>query len=154
MQASLTTPEALADQRIIAQQVFATMVDMELTPCDGHSPMDDLNQVAAVLRYTEPCAGAMLIECSPALAFTFASRLMSIDRPSSVDADVVDAMGEMVNMIGGNLKALMPEQTRISAPQVLRPGEKEALLAVSRRISRVCFAVGLDHCCVSLIEAA
>jgi chemotaxis protein CheX len=154
MQASLATPESLADQRTIARQVFETMVDMELTPCDRHLETEDPDVVGAVLRYSGPSDGAMLIECSPALAFTFAARLMAIERPSSVDADVIDAMGELVNMIGGNLKALMPEQTCISAPQVLQPGEREALMAVSRRLTRVCFTAGLDHCCVSLIEPA
>jgi chemotaxis protein CheX len=154
MQASLATPESLADQRTIAQQVFSTMVDMELTPCSRHLEANDPDAVASLLRYTAPSEGAMLIECSPALAFTFAARLMSIARPSTVDADVIDAMGELVNMIGGNLKALMPEQTHISSPQVLQPHEREALLAVSRRLTRVCFTSGLDHCCISLIEPA
>jgi chemotaxis protein CheX len=152
MQASLATPESLADQRTIAQQVFETMVDMELTPCDPEA--EDPDAVVSVLRYSEPSEGAMLVECSPGLAFTFAERLMAIERPSSVDADVIDAMGELVNMIGGNLKALMPEETCISAPQVLQTGQREALMAVSRRLTRVCFRAGLDHCCVSLIEPA
>jgi CheY-specific phosphatase CheX len=154
MQASLASPEALADQRTIAQQVFATMVDMELNPCDRHLETSESDSVVSILHYSEPSKGAMLVECSPALAFTFTARLMSIKRPSSVDADVIDAMGELVNMIGGNLKALMPEETCISAPQVLQSGERDLLLAASRRLTRMCFTAGLDHCCVSLIEAA
>jgi hypothetical protein len=77
---------------------------------------------------------------------------MSIELPTELNPDVIDAMGELVNMIGGNLKALMPEETTISAPHVLTGKERETLLALRQRISRVCFSVGHDHCCVSLLE--
>jgi chemotaxis protein CheX len=152
MQPSLTTPESLADQRIITQQVFETMVDMEAAPCEAHSPGAEMNAIASLLEYSEPCEGEMLIECSPNLAFHFTSRLMSIELPTELNPDVIDAMGELVNMIGGNLKALMPEETTISAPHVLTGKEIETLLALRQRISRVCFSVGHDHCCVSLLE--
>ena len=155
MQASLASPESLANQKTIAQEVFLTMVGIELEPCEVHPDAvgEGADAIISMLRYSDPSAGAMLIECSPALAYSFTARLMSINRPTSLDADVTDAMGELVNMIGGNLKGLMPEETRVSIPHVLESGERDALLAASTRVSRVCFCAGREHCCVSLLEA-
>ena len=45
---------------------------------------------------------------------------MSIDMPSSVDADVCDAFGELANMIGGNLKAVLPSKVEISMPSMVQ----------------------------------
>jgi chemotaxis protein CheX len=152
MQAWLETPESIADQRMIAEQVFETMVDMELTPVEEHLVGTEVNAIAALLHYSGPWQGAMLIECTLGLALTFTARLMSIERPAAVDADVLDSMGELVNMVGGNLKGLMPEETCISTPKVISPGELDDLLGVYKRVSRVCFNVGGEHCCISLVE--
>ncbi|HEY8719385.1 chemotaxis protein CheX [Pengzhenrongella sp.] len=37
-----------------------------------------------------------------------------------VEADLVDAFGEIANVVGGNLKALLPVQGRLTMPQVSR----------------------------------
>ncbi len=34
------------------------------------------------------------------------------------DAEIGDALGEMANIVGGNVKALMPEPSVLSLPQV------------------------------------
>ena len=65
----------------------------------------------------------MMLECVLPLAFDFTSRLMSVPLPTTVDADVCDSLGELVNMFAGNFKALMPPETGISTPSVVRlPG--------------------------------
>jgi len=154
MQAWIATPESIADQRMIAQQVFETMVDIELIPAEQHLAEAEIGAISSVLRYTGPCEGVMLIECTRGLAFTFTARLMSIDLPEEIDANVLDSMGELVNMIGGNLKGLMPEETSISTPVVMLDSERDALLASSKRLSRVCFNAGAEHCCVSLLTSS
>ena len=154
MQASLTAPESLADQRTIVEQVFATMAGIELTPCDEPPPPTG-PVVATGLAFTAPSEGSILVECSPGLAFQFTSRLMAIQPPVGLDDDVADAMRELANMIGGNLKGLMPEETCVSIPRVLEAEELAELTRSGGRLSRICFSAGdggEEHCAISLFE--
>ncbi|HVD28484.1 MAG TPA: chemotaxis protein CheX [Mycobacteriales bacterium] len=52
------------------------------------------------------------------LARTAASAMF--DRPAEAltDDEVADALGELTNMIGGNLKSLLPGPSRLSMPAV------------------------------------
>ncbi len=153
MQASLATPESLADQKVIVQQVFETMVNLPLLACAADA-LPQAGTVASLLEFTDPSAGAILVECTPGLAYLFTARLMSIKPPDSVDEDVADAMRELANMVGGNLKGLMPEETRVGIPRLLGPEEADALALNAARLSCLCFSLGDEHCYVSLFAAA
>ncbi len=51
--------------------------------------------------------GAVLLECDRRQACRFAGRFLSMDPPETVDDVVRDVLGELANMIGGNLKCIL-----------------------------------------------
>jgi len=55
--------------------------------------------------------GAILLECDRRQACQFAGRFLSLDPSDTVDDVVRDVLGELVNMIGGNMKCVL---TRVS----------------------------------------
>ena len=63
---------------------------------------------------------------------------MSVPMPTTVDADVCDSMGELVNMIAGNFKALMPAETGISIPSVVRGRDYVLQMRGSKTLSQDC----------------
>lgn len=72
----------------------------------------------ALIRIAGDWNGAVTLEMSSETA-TSAARLML--EADDVDPDeVADAVGELVNIIGGNLKSLLPTRSRLSLPQVTR----------------------------------
>ena len=160
MQASLIEPESLADQRTIVEQVFETMVGIGLESCEADHLSPALSSgaanpsIASLLTFTAPCEGSILVECSPGLAFLFTARLMSIKPPVSLDEDVADAMRELANMIGGNLKGLMPDETCVSIPRVLTPSELVDLFETNEVLSQICFSAlsGTEQCSVRLLQ--
>lgn len=147
----MMTPESLADQSSIAQQVFLTMADMEIAPTLDHTSAGPV--IASILKYSEPSVGTILLECTPSLAYAFTARLMHVPTPESLDDDVRDAMGELANMIGGNLKGLMPEETCVSTPSVLGETDRQQLLQNNHRLSRVCMTGLAGHLCISLLAS-
>lgn len=151
MQPLMMTAESLADQFSIAQQVFLTMANMDLTLSPDYGPIEPA--IASILKYSKPSEGTMLLECTPSLAYAFTARLMQVPTPESFDDDVRDAMSELANMIGGNLKALMPEETCVSIPSVLTERERQELLKLNYRFSRLCMAGQDGHLSVSLLGA-
>ena len=96
-------------------------------------------------------ADGTLISDEHTLAFEFTSRLMSVPPPSSVDADVCDSMGELVNMIAGNFKALMPAETGISIPSVVKGRDYLLQLRGSKALSQIVFRTELGEFCLTLM---
>lgn len=151
MLAALVTPECLEDQTAIVQNIFATMVDMEMHPTRAAVSFDQA--VSSALYFEQASQGVILVECSEDLAYVFTSRLMSIDRPSSVDDDVADSMAELANMIGGNLKGLMPAETHISMPVLLERESVPAVIGRRTLLTRLLFTGDHGLCRISLFDA-
>ncbi|TNM44209.1 chemotaxis protein CheX [Nocardioides albidus] len=63
--------------------------------------------------------GAVTVELDEALARRLTTQMLDLpadEAPS--DSDVADAVGELVNMVGGNVKSLMPGPSVLSLPAV------------------------------------
>jgi CheY-specific phosphatase CheX len=120
MLTELVTPESLEVQVSVAQQAFATLAEMPVFL--SREPASFANEseliFAASLRYLGECNGCLRLECSPAMAYAFTEHLIIGSKPSSLDSDVKDAIGELVNTIGGNLKGLLPAGVRLNTPKV------------------------------------
>lgn len=62
--------------------------------------------------------GNVEVRLSPSLADRLAKEVLQLEAGAPNDADVRDVVGEVANMIGGNLKALLPEPCVLSLPDV------------------------------------
>jgi Chemotaxis phosphatase CheX len=93
----------------------------------------------------------MTLECVLPLAFEFTSRLMSVPLPTTVDADVCGSLGELVNMIAGNFKALMPPGTGISIPSVMRCRDYIPRMRGSKTLSQIVFETECGACSLTLV---
>ena len=87
----------------IVESVFVTMMNLEVCPSrDNLAPAGD--QLTSAVQLTGEWNGAVLLECNRRQACHFAGRFLSMDPPEAVDDDVRDVLGELANMIGGNMK--------------------------------------------------
>jgi CheY-specific phosphatase CheX len=152
-------PEAIIEEHISEQvrivgEVFGVMADIVIerifpSPQAPWPPDEEL--VTAAIYFTEPWKGAMMLECVLPLAFAFTSRLMSVPLPTSVDADVCDSMSELMNMIAGNFKALMPPETGISIPSVVRGRDYILQMRGTKTFSQTAFRTELGEFCLTLV---
>jgi chemotaxis protein CheX len=102
----------------IVESVFATMVNLEVHAYETPwFPNGD--HLTAVLHMAGDWNGAVLLKCDRRQACRFAGRFLSLDPPSVVDDDVRDVLGELVNMIGGNVKCVLPPGMQLSMPSVV-----------------------------------
>ena len=62
--------------------------------------------------------GAVSLQCPTALARKAAAIMFSIKEDEADMEQIQDALGEITNMTGGNLKALLPEPCFLSLPAV------------------------------------
>lgn len=101
----------------IVQDVLATMTQYPAAPsAEPYSPQP--GRATCAIHFVGDWSGALLIECPLPMAFEFTARLMRIPKPIQFDDDVYDALGELANMIGGNLKSVLPKGATLSMPTV------------------------------------
>ncbi len=102
----------------IVEAVFASMIELEVSPCDQKwFPRSDC--LTAAVHLAGDWNGAVLLECEPEQACRWAARFLSIDPPATVNDIVRDVLGELTNIIGGNLKCMLAHEIRLSMPAVV-----------------------------------
>lgn len=102
----------------IVESVFGTMLNLEVS--EGATPwFPSADRLTSALHLAGDWSGAVLLECNRQQACTFAGRFLSMDPPQAVDDDVRDVLGELANMIGGNLKCVLTSGIRLSMPSVV-----------------------------------
>lgn len=62
--------------------------------------------------------GEVALVCSEELAYQVAAHLFEIARDEVTADDIREALGELSNIIGGNLKRLLPEPSHLHLPVV------------------------------------
>lgn len=102
----------------VVESVFGTMLGLEVR-ADETPWSPGADRLTAAVHLTGEWHGAVLVECGPEQACAFAGRLLSVGRPEGVDDVVRDVLGEVANMIGGNLKCVLTRGLRLSMPSVV-----------------------------------
>lgn len=100
-----------------AESVFLSMLGLNVQPIEAELPSTEM--ISGAIYYAGPWKGAALLQCEPGEAYDFTARLMGIPQPEAFDDDVRDAMGEITNIIGGNMKPLLPHGVVLSMPSVV-----------------------------------
>ena len=104
----------------IAASVFSSMLGLEFQerPSLGPYP-ESAHTLTAVVHLAGEWQGAVLLHCLEGQAREFASRFLTMPPPASVDDDVRDVLGELANMIAGNLKCTLRPGIQLSVPCVV-----------------------------------
>src|SRR5579883_3337671 len=110
-----TLPSLLTE---IVASVFETMMNLPVVE-SGEEWRPGGDRLTAGVQLAGPWSGAVLVECGRREACRFTGRFLSMDPPDTVSELVRDVMGELANMIGGNLKCLLTGGIDLSTPVVL-----------------------------------
>ncbi len=107
------------DLEQVVEMVFVTMMGTEAAPAaDGAGGKIPAGAFTAEVRMAGAWEGAVRIDFPATLACRLTASFLGIEEPAGVNADVLDVLGEVANMIAGNLKGLLRPGIRISAPWV------------------------------------
>ena len=135
----------------IVESVFSTMMGLEVSPTDAPwSPSG--NRLTSSVYLTGEWNGAVLFDCNPRQACQFAGRILSMDPPEIVDDDVRDVLGELANMIGGNMKCGMTTGVSLSMPTVMEGRDYDMRICGSQVLERVAFQCAEGHFWVTVLS--
>jgi len=113
---TMVTTVVDGDLEEITRSIWSTLFELTLARADGWHPGGDPT-VTSVVRIDGAWHGAVVFRCPMALAAGLTAAMFRGDGEPSED-DVRDALGELANMMAGNVKALLPEPCGISLPSV------------------------------------
>lgn len=152
MATKIETGALRGDLVSIVQDVFQTMLAMEATPDDQPIGESGTPVVTACMHMSGPWKGAVLLQCHLPAACEFTATLQGIGKPSGADDDVKDAMGELINMVAGNFKAVLGGGIHLSLPVVVEGSDYRFRILGGEETTRVGFQTDAGPVYVSLIE--
>jgi len=101
----------------IVQNIFSTMLNVELVRDAVPVPSDE-EQILGAVQIAGEWTGSVVLSLSPELASETATVMLGLPAGAANEDDVRDVVSELVNMIGGNLKSLLPGPSYLSLPTV------------------------------------
>lgn len=102
----------------VVESVFETMLEIRVTDCQQVN-IDRYWPLSAMIHYVGIWTGAVVLQCEFPLAENFTRQFLRNVLASEIYRDdVKDTLGELVNMVGGNLKAVLPSGVQLSAPVI------------------------------------
>ncbi len=106
------------DLRQIVEDVLLSVTGAGAGDAQPPAPADGPVDVLAGIHISGAWNGSVLVCWSSALAGDTAASMLDVPVGDLTDADLSDAIGEVANMIGGSVKALLPEPSVLSLPMV------------------------------------
>ena len=144
----MTEPEVFCAIRESTAAVFSTMVGLEISPGDPVQQDDPppLNGVMALLGFTGDWVGTGVLYCHERLACRLSSAML-MTQIVEVNNDVLDGIGELANMVIGNVKDRLESivgALAMSVPTVVYGRNFQTRATVHRKWLIVPFQIGDD----------
>ncbi len=140
-----------AELEQIVESVFSSMMGLEVISTEGACPARSGGLTAAVYL-TGTWNGAILAHCFPPAVCRLAGRFLGTPPPDCVDDDVRDVLGEIANMIAGNLKCTMMNGIKLSIPSVVDGCDYSLRLCSGRPVSDLAFETEDGPFWLTLVE--
>ena len=104
----------------LTQDAFRSLAGDELAAggSGGLDPADEAASITSCVHISGTWDGAVAISCSDRLARSVTESMFGMTDGEAGPADIEDAVGELVNIVGGGLKSLLPGPSVLSLPTV------------------------------------
>jgi chemotaxis protein CheX len=138
----------------ITERVWASLVEAPLLPRQPGQPAPGPGSrtFTGCVQITGAWEGAVTVHCSERLARLLTAAMFMVDPDDTSAEEVTDALGELANMVGGNVKALLPEPCRISLPAVADGMDYRLSVPGARPVSAVTWTCNGEPLMVRLLE--
>ena len=139
-----------ADIIEITHSIWETMFALPLEAGSGGTLGSD-PAITGAVHIDGAWEGAVMLQCPRALADRLTTVLFQGDGTPTSD-DVRDAMGELTNMLAGNVKALLAEPSHISLPAVALGADYELSVVGTHPVATVSFTCEGSPFTVTVLE--
>lgn len=120
-----------------AEFAWSTL-NFKITPCSGQSDESSENLVTANIQISGEWQGVVAMSIEHDLAQQLAGKMFSLKEEQVSDQDINDSVSEMMNIIGGNLKSMLPQPNQLALPIVDLKGAR-LNFPFTKQLSQVAF---------------
>jgi len=106
--------------RSIVRAVWSTQIGLDVDDIDGPIQTGDVETLTAAVHITGDFRGGILVECSRVLVRQAAGIMFSLPAEELTADDERDVIGELTNVVAGNIKALVPGTNSLSLPTIVK----------------------------------
>ena len=133
----------MTDEEIlgITRDVWESFTGRTIDVADGQARPGGGDLTVGCVTVTGAWQGSVLLACPAQLARMAAAAMFDLPAEQLDDREVADALGELTNMVGGNIKSLIPGPSRLSMPAVTvgaAPTVKPPRAALVATVSLAC----------------
>ncbi len=140
--------------REFTNAIWTTTLGFEVRHLDELPPAETKDHtLVSCVQFTGAWRGGAVLFCPAEVAREVASAMFEIPVADVSVSDLTDAIGELANMTGGNLKALLPEPTTLSLPSVTEGTEYSVRIPGARLVTAIAFEVLSRPVVVSLLRS-
>ncbi len=127
----------------VTQNVLGTMLHYEALPSEPVAAFETEGCLTGRILINGQWNGSVLFQMSEALATSAAGRLLMMNLDEVGSEDRVDTLAELTNMIGGNIKSIVPGPSSLSLPTVSLGNELSESEEIVERVDLVCEGDGI-----------
>lgn len=139
------------DIQRIAEDVLTSVGDCEAVPAGREAAHDaHTTLVIGQVQITGCWAGSVVVALAERLAQRVTENMLGMSADELAPGDVHDVVGELANMIGGNLKGLLGVGCALSLPSVVEGRDMLLSLPGTHEVDRVALATDAGLCVVTV----
>jgi chemotaxis protein CheX len=138
----------------VVQEIWSSMLGMDAVDAGRQDPsFEQQKALLGFVNFGGAWQGAVFLHCSRELARKVAAGMFGAEPTSLTNEEISDAIGELVNIIGGNLKHLLPPPCHLSVPLVLENKRSRDTAVLGRLVTNVDFVYENETFRVEVVEA-
>lgn len=146
-------PVAEHDIAVLVDEIWMTTLGLptrQVDTVDGRL-MPAGPTLDGIINITGEWQGAVTLQVPKRLAARVASAMFRLDSATPTLEDMQDAVGELTNMTGGNIKGLLPGTCHLSLPTVIEGADYRLRLPGAEVVRQVAFRCEDEPIVVQLI---
>jgi chemotaxis protein CheX len=110
----------------IAQTIWESLIHLPVEPAPAPPEIDGASALRATISFSGAWEGQVHATMSAKLGRRLAAATLQTSASDLLEEDTQDVLKELINMLGGNIKALLPPPCKLSLPQVASVSSTES----------------------------
>jgi chemotaxis protein CheX len=138
--------------RSIVRTVWSTQLGLEILDAEDAVQPSSSPTMTAAIHISGDYHGGIRLECSRAIVRSAASVMFDLPADQLVDDDERDVIGELANVVAGNIKALIPGTNSISLPTIVEGSDYRVSTLDVRSSADYSFTLDGESMTVTVME--
>lgn len=133
------------------KMVWSTLLGFDITPEPGPFNLPSEEIITGSVQVSGEWNGVISLYLTPSLVARVTETMFSLDSGQATLETKKDAIGEMINMIGGNIKSMLPQPSSLSTPIFSMEGQSQQF-PFTKKVTQCKFLCNGDPFALSLYE--